>query len=377
MMAWCFDSSGVQQGSTFVGTPAVYSCQSSVAVQAFVSSDNSSSIYTFSISGLSNFTLNFSTPQPFTDAGVMVCDVEAQGNPFNCGQDPTLPPYSTSSSVAFNPANISSGSTASALTISVSGSGDGLVFYLVSQSNPPAANVGQPAGLTFTISLNQIVSILPHFAAGSSWITGITLVNTGTQVANFSLAFFDNTGAPATLTFSSLGTGSILSASIAAQGSAYYEAGDGQQSLLTGWIQVVADQTITVQELFRNLAPNGSYYEASVPTEASTTEFVIPFDGTTFPATGAQLYTGLAIANLDSSDQATVTCTVRTSTGAIITGAIPTVMINPLGHWSAFNFPLLVGNRGTIDCGSTTTVAALGLRFLGNYAYSSLPVILK
>ena len=46
----------------------------------------------------------------------------------------------------------------------------------------------------------------------------------------------------------------------------------------------------------------------------------------------------------------------------------------PLGHWAAYQFPLLTGQRGTIDCVSNTNVSATALRFLGS-ALSSLPVV--
>jgi hypothetical protein len=78
---------------------------------------------------------------------------------------------------------------------------------------------------------------------------------------------------------------------------------------------------------------------------------------------------------------ATVICTGRTASGAVIPNAINTVngppSLPPLGHWAGYNFRLLMGQRGTIDCTSTTNVAATALRFLGNKAFSSLSVIDK
>ena len=51
---------------------------------------------------------------------------------------------------------------------------------------------------------------------------------------------------------------------------------------------------------------------------------------------------------------------------------VPTLA--PLGHWSAFTFPLLGGIQGTIDCTSDTNVSGLALRALGS-ELTSLPVV--
>ncbi len=105
------------------------------------------------------------------------------------------------------------------------------------------------------------------------------------------------------------------------------------------------------------------------------------FDATTFAATGEQFYTGFAIANLDASNPATITCTARDNTGAVIpnafTDATGPPQLAPLGHWAGYLFSALTGIRGTIDCVSTTMMAATALRFIGSNAFSSLPVITK
>ena len=59
---------------------------------------------------------------------------------------------------------------------------------------------------------------------------------------------------------------------------------------------------IIIQALFREAASGKQYFEAAVPSNAGSKEFEIPFDATTFAATGDQFYTGFAIANLDLSN---------------------------------------------------------------------------
>jgi hypothetical protein len=119
----------------------------------------------------------------------------------------------------------------------------------------------------------------------------------------------------------------------------------------------------------------GIFYEAAVPTTPGSTEFLIPFDSTTFAGTGQPLVTGVAIANLGSAT-ATVNCTAYDPNGVVIPNAVTVPALAPLGHWSSYQFPALTGESGTIDCVSNTSVSAVALRFLGS-ALSSLPVVTK
>jgi virginiamycin B lyase len=220
---------------------------------------------------------------------------------------------------------------------------------------------------------------LAHFAAQDVWTTGIFAINTGTAAANYAIAFYDDSGNPISLPFSG-GTTNTLAGSLPPQGSAYFEASDPKAGLIDGWGLITADPGVVIQALFRENA-SGNYFEASVPAGLASTEFEIPFDATTFSATGDQFYTGFAIANLNASNPATITCTARDGSGAVIPNAFtaetgpPT--LRPLGHWAGYLFPALTGKRGTIDCVSTTAIAATALRFLGSNAFSSLPVINK
>jgi pimeloyl-ACP methyl ester carboxylesterase len=209
-------------------------------------------------------------------------------------------------------------------------------------------------------------------AAGKNWTTGIFVLNTSAAPAQFSISFYDDNGNPTALPFST-GSTSTLSGTLAAQGSAYYEANNPQIPVITGWGRITSDPSIVVQALFRS-SVNGTYYEAAVPsTPASSKEVLFPFDATTFAATGQQLATGFALANLDATS-ANVTCTAYDPNGVIIPNAVPVPALAPLGHWAGDRFPVLVGQRGTIDCISNTNISATALRFFGN-TFSSLPVV--
>jgi hypothetical protein len=96
-----------------------------------------------------------------------------------------------------------------------------------------------------------------------------------------------------------------------------------------------------------------------------------------FTANNTPFYTGFAIANLDPTTAASLTCTARNLNGSTIPNAVPVPTLPPLGHWANYQFAALSGQRGTIDCLSNTKVAALALRFLGTNEFTSLPVITK
>jgi sugar lactone lactonase YvrE len=214
---------------------------------------------------------------------------------------------------------------------------------------------------------------LAHVAAGGTWTTGIVVMNTGIQPGKFSIAFRDDYGNPLSLPFKS-GPATALTGTVVAQGSMYFEAGNPQAEVKAGWGQIDADPSILVHAVFRNRSSGGLYYEAGVASSAAAREIVIPFDATTFEATGAPFYTGLAIANVERASAAP-TCTARDSSGIVIPNAVLLPSLNPLGHYSGYMYPALTGKRGTITCTSNTNLAATAFRFIGNDAFSSLPVV--
>jgi hypothetical protein len=104
--------------------------------------------------------------------------------------------------------------------------------------------------------------------------------------------------------------------------------------------------------------------------------FIVPFDATTFTDANLPFYTGFAVANMDPSLAADITCVTRDATGTLIPNAVTVPQLAPFGHWAEFLFPALAGQRGTISCTSTRTVATTVLRFIGVDGFSTLPIIL-
>jgi len=215
---------------------------------------------------------------------------------------------------------------------------------------------------------------LPHVAAGASFGTGFYVVNSGAAPANFTINFYDDTGAPAVLAFGPAGASSTLSGTIPSNGAAYYETSNTTGILASGSAVFHAGSQVSAQALFRRLGPDGNYYEAAVPSTTGSFEFQVPFDATIFPANGLQIFTGIALANIDPVTTANVTCMAHDSSGNLIQGALTVPPINPLGHWAFYNFGALYGKRGILDCSSNVKLGAIGIRALGS-SISSLPII--
>jgi hypothetical protein len=257
-----------------------------------------------------------------------------------------------------------------------------LTSDLLAAPETAVVTVQNPNGVTSlgaTFQVSPIISGsttggLAHFAVGSNFTTGITIINTGGTAAQYRISFYDDNGNPILLPFST-GTTIQLAGTLSPFGSIYVEATNPNGPLTQGWGQISADSSIVVQSLFRSTL-NNTHYEAAVESSTGSKAFELPFDTTNF-APGTPLYTGLAIANLDPSNTANVTCTARDSLGNTIPNGITLPAIHALGHWAGFQFPNLAGLRGTLDCVSNTQVAVIGLRFIGTDTFSSLPVIKK
>ena len=307
---------------------------------------------------------------------------------------------------SLNPNSITVGSAGFTLLVSGSGflngstilwGGSGLATNYVSANQLSAnvssslvANVGSfnitiqnPGNGGFSNAVAFIVSpvgsgsasgALAQIAVGSNFTTGITIINTGSSSAQYSISFYDDNGNPIALPFST-GSTSRLSGALPPYGSTYVEASNPAGAVGQSWGQISADSNIVIQSLFRSTI-NNTQYEAAVASSTGSRAFELPFDATTF-GTNQQLYTGIAIANLDSVSTALVSCIARDTQGNVIPNAVAIPTLRPLGHWSGFQFTLLQGQRGTLDCTSSTTVAVIALRFIGTDTFSSLPVIKK
>ncbi len=226
------------------------------------------------------------------------------------------------------------------------------------------------------LTLNPpLTSSLPHFVFGGGFVMDFYAFNSGDQPAAFTLNFYDDSGNPVTLPFTTVGPAATLTDTLPPRALHLHEAGTYSAALVEGSALLTASPSVTVQALMRRQGSDGSFYEAAVQPAAGYKEFQIPFEATKFSTTGDQMYTGFAIANLDPVNAAAVTCTARDANGNPVANAVPVPALSPLGHWANASFPLLAGLRGTIDCASTTTIGAIAIRAIGANAISTLPVV--
>ena len=243
----------------------------------------------------------------------------------------------------------------------------------VTVQNGTSVSNGVAFSVTSVLPSNQTAG-LAHYAVGQNFTTALFIINSGASTANYAIAFYDDNGNPAALPFST-GSTTRLSGTLPPYGSVYLEASNPTGPLTAGWGQITADASVVVQSLFRSTL-NNTRYEAAVASSTGSRAFELPFDATNFSA-GVPLYTGIAIANLDTTNNAQVSCIARDASGNTIPNGITIPVIARNGHWAGFQFNNLTGQRGTLDCTSTTNVAVIALRFIGTDTFSSLPVIKK
>jgi hypothetical protein len=205
-------------------------------------------------------------------------------------------------------------------------------------------------------------------------VTDLYVMNSSESPAKLSVAFYDDTGKPLPLSLNGSTVVTTLSDNVAGNGMKYFELGTWDAPVVGGSALFNSDASITVQVILTHIGSDGKRCEAAVQSSSGVNEFRIPFDATAQPDSSAQMHTGIAIANLDSTNRATVTCNAWDTEGVLIPNAVSVPALNPLGHWADYLFPALNGRRGTIDCTSNTRVGAIGLRAVGD-AISSLPVV--
>ena len=192
------------------------------------------------------------------------------------------------------------------------------------------------------------------------------------------MGFYDDSGKPVSIPCGDLGALSTVSDILPAYGFKYFEVGDPQSKItITGSAVTHSDPSIGLQAVFRHHASGNTFYEAAIQSSAGATEAEIAFENTIFAPTGSPTSTGIAIANLDAVYSATVLCTARNRLGNVIPNAVSVPLLNPLGHWSGYNFPALAGLQGTLTCTSNTKIGMVALRALRNGAISSLPVVTR
>jgi hypothetical protein len=275
------------------------------------------------------------------------------------------------------------------LVISV-GAGTPASVYPLRTSNAGAVgSAGNPITLT-AVDGSVTVGTPPtlptagafaHLASGGAWKTSLTLVNMTASPSPIRLRFWADDGNELILPLNSpqaggppSSNGSYLDWTIPALGSLVVETeAPAQGPILQGWAELQTAGDVTGFAIFRLRLPGGSENEAVVPYEnRSRGSYLLPFDETT------GFVTGMALANLSSTTQATVNVVLRDDAGnQIATGTIP---LNPRGHMSSEVSSWvsgMAGRRGTLEFRNTAagSIAVLGLRFNRFASFATIPVV--
>ncbi len=205
--------------------------------------------------------------------------------------------------------------------------------------------------------------ILPQFAFGGGFYTGIYLHNGGSASAMVSVHFFNNDGTP--MNVAALG-GTTAMTSIPANGIALLEA-PNVGALQQGWARLILPEGVSGYGVFRQSVPGRADQEAVVPFAGSQrTRGTLIFDD-------AGLTTSVAVAN-PSEGPITITATAKSTGGAVLgTSTITLPARNKTAFTLRSNIAAVANQRGSVEfAASGGAVSVLGLRF-GGEAFTSIP----
>ena len=244
---------------------------------------------------------------------------------------------------------------------------------------------GDTKAITVTFSpqpgaVTQPVRSFAHIAPQPPFATQIILTNTTGQSINFTMKFLHDDGLsfsiPVTTTTGGTQMKDTITDSIVAFGANYYDLSNAGSDPVNVWgsAQLTAPAGVAGVALFRGVPDKKSYFEAAVPLSSGSNSFAAPFDQTISTVTNQQFVTGFAVANLDPSKTASVSCTGRDGGGHSISKGSLSFALQPNGHYAATLPSVFNGIRGTLTCTSTALVSAISLRFQGN-EFTTLPVI--
>lgn len=200
------------------------------------------------------------------------------------------------------------------------------------------------------------------FAGG--WQTTLTLINYSPQAVTCTTNFYSDTGGPLAVPFLQ-GTISTRTDILPPENSIHDQTiASLTAPVVEGWAQSSCTGPVEAGLLYRYYTNGVATSEAGVNAEtAATTSFV----------TFAQTATGVAYANPSTTQSATVTLTVFSSTGVQL-GSKGTTL-GPLAHGSANLGPLLglQSFTGMVEINSTIPIISLSLNAEAFPVISSLP----
>ena len=222
--------------------------------------------------------------------------------------------------------------------------------------------------------------IFPHLAFGGGWETSMTLANLSAASVKVKQYFYDQSGAPMSVTRRTIpdgaeGVASVFEFTLAPNATINFLLPDSSQQVNIGWSYISYDSTnsrIGGYAIFRQKSPGRPDFEALVPLSSFVdSTFVMPFDNLD------GFVTSMALLNPASN--------ADTNVGAIVFDhnavQLETSVINlaPTTQ-TAFaipdRFPSTRNRIGTIRfSGSTNRLSTLGFRFNPGGAFATIPML--
>jgi hypothetical protein len=217
-----------------------------------------------------------------------------------------------------------------------------------------------------------------HIAAGGSWTTVISLVNTTTVPLSLTTSLYKDDGSPLSLPITSTAQGSTqtvtaasVNATIKPNATLLISLGAQLPSLATGWAKVLSSGPVGGFAIFRTSSSNSPVSEGTVPLQnQAVSAITIPYDNT------GGFATGVALANLSASS-ANLTATSWDDNGNQL--GTQNIEVAANGHTSfvvSSQFPETAGIGGVLVFQSSGgEIAGLGLRFSPFGTFTSVPTI--
>ncbi|MBI2680076.1 MAG: hypothetical protein HYX25_03595, partial [Candidatus Solibacter usitatus] len=232
--------------------------------------------------------------------------------------------------------------------------------------------------VTFTATVNPFRTI-SHIADGAGFRTTFILMNTGATAAEFTLAFWKDTGEALMLDLGADGVTAALTSTIPAHGARFIRTAGTSPNLNPGWAQLNAPPAVDGNSIFGLQNPGHGDSEAAVAlSPGGGADLFLPFDNT------AGFATGVAFANSDiHGTAATISGSFVDDTGAPITDS-DTVTVPQHGHYANVLganvpgaptfFPATAGKRGAAHFNAAENLFALGIRGNGK-AFTSIEAL--
>ncbi len=230
-------------------------------------------------------------------------------------------------------------------------------------------SVGSPtAGITVPVTLQICPNDLaiPQVADGNGWKTVITLVNTDSVPAPFTVKFWQQDGTPLVLPLAGIGSVSEYSDTIPLGGTRTLQTLGLSPTTSQGWAELAAQGAVGGTAIFRRESPDSSSEAVVTFAPSLGSGFLLPFDNLN------SYQTGLAVVNTGES-QSSISLSFHDENGDVITS--DSISLSPHGS-KAFvlqiNYPQLFNRRGIVVCSSTgSSLSAVGLRFSPSGSFTS------